>query len=155
MSAQPWCQREGLALLTDLYELTMVAGFWKEQRAGQRVCFEYFFRRLPPNAGFAVAATRWENTRDHMLPYAATAILGFMRSTPRAVFAPTALTSTCPRAPQKARDAARVDDAQSAAGHAFCGDGARPMCSRTLEGRLRLQGSGGGHPPAQARRGSH
>ena len=56
MSAQPWCQREGLALLTDLYELTMVAGFWKEQRAGQRVCFEYFFRRLPPNAGFAVAA---------------------------------------------------------------------------------------------------
>jgi nicotinate phosphoribosyltransferase len=56
MSAQPWCQREGLALLTDLYELTMVAGFWKEQRANQRVCFEYFFRRLPPHAGFAVAA---------------------------------------------------------------------------------------------------
>ncbi len=56
MPAQPWCQREGMALLTDLYELTMVAGFWKEQRAGQRVCFEYFFRRLPPNAGFAVAA---------------------------------------------------------------------------------------------------
>jgi nicotinate phosphoribosyltransferase len=45
-----------MALLTDLYELTMVAGFWKEQRAGQRVCFEYSFRRLPPNAGFAVVA---------------------------------------------------------------------------------------------------
>ncbi|MFO7975049.1 MAG: nicotinate phosphoribosyltransferase [Candidatus Hydrogenedentota bacterium] len=56
MPAQPWCRREGLALLTDLYELTMVAGFRKEHRAGQRVCFEYFFRRLPPNAGFAVAA---------------------------------------------------------------------------------------------------
>ena len=56
MPAKPWCQREGLALLTDLYELTMVAGFWKERRADQRVCFEYFFRRLPPNAGFAVAA---------------------------------------------------------------------------------------------------
>ncbi|HPK00614.1 MAG TPA: nicotinate phosphoribosyltransferase, partial [Candidatus Hydrogenedentes bacterium] len=56
MPATPWCQREGMALLTDLYELTMVAGFWKEQRANQRVCFEYFFRRLPPHAGFAVAA---------------------------------------------------------------------------------------------------
>ena len=56
MPAQPWCRREGLALLTDLYELTMVAGFRKEHRADQHVCFEYFFRKLPPNAGFAVAA---------------------------------------------------------------------------------------------------
>lgn len=56
MPAKAWYQREGMALLTDLYELTMVAGFWKEQRANQRVCFEYFFRRLPPHAGFAVAA---------------------------------------------------------------------------------------------------
>jgi len=55
-TAQPWCKREGMALLTDLYELTMVAGFWREKRADQRVCFEYFFRELPPNTGFAVAA---------------------------------------------------------------------------------------------------
>jgi len=51
-----WYQRQGLALLTDLYQLTMVAGYIKEGRAGQRVCFEYFFRSLPPQAGFAVCA---------------------------------------------------------------------------------------------------
>ncbi len=56
MVNQPWYRREGLALLTDLYELTMMAGFVAEQRAKQRVCFEYSFRQLPPNAGFAVAA---------------------------------------------------------------------------------------------------
>jgi len=52
----PWRKREGLALLTDFYELTMMAGYLKENRADFRVCFEYFFRHLPPHAGFAVAA---------------------------------------------------------------------------------------------------
>ncbi len=51
-----WFAREGLALLTDFYELTMIAGYIKEDRAHARVCFEYFFRNLPPNSGFAVAA---------------------------------------------------------------------------------------------------
>lgn len=51
-----WYARRGLALLTDFYELTMMAGYWKEGRAGQEVAFEYFFRSLPPHAGFAVAA---------------------------------------------------------------------------------------------------
>ena len=51
-----WYQRRGLALLTDFYELTMIAGYIKEGRAGLPVCFEYFFRSLPPHAGFAVAA---------------------------------------------------------------------------------------------------
>lgn len=51
-----WCRREGMALLTDLYELTMIAGFEKEGRANHRVCFEYFFRSLPPHGGFAVSA---------------------------------------------------------------------------------------------------
>ncbi len=54
--AHPWRTREGLALLTDFYELTMMAGYLKENRADARVCFEYFFRYLPPNAGFGVAA---------------------------------------------------------------------------------------------------
>jgi nicotinate phosphoribosyltransferase len=53
---QPWYNRQGLALLTDFYELTMIAGYIKEGRADTRVCFEYFFRSLPPNAGFAVCA---------------------------------------------------------------------------------------------------
>lgn len=53
---QSWYRREGLALFTDFYELTMGAGQWREGRADQRVCFEYFFRKLPPQAGFAIAA---------------------------------------------------------------------------------------------------
>ncbi len=52
----PWFRREGLALLTDFYELTMMAGQWKEQRSDQRVTFNYFFRSLPPHTGFAVFA---------------------------------------------------------------------------------------------------
>lgn len=53
---QAWFEREGLALLTDLYELTMIAGYWKEGRHDQRVAFNYFFRSLPPHAGFAISA---------------------------------------------------------------------------------------------------
>jgi len=53
---EPWRRREGLALLTDFYELTMMAGYFKEGRADQQVMFDYFFRELPPHAGFAIAA---------------------------------------------------------------------------------------------------
>jgi nicotinate phosphoribosyltransferase len=53
---QPWFRREGMALLTDFYELTMMAGYWKDDRTEQRVSFDYFFRSLPPHAGFGVAA---------------------------------------------------------------------------------------------------
>ena len=52
----PWRSRSGLALLTDFYELTMMAGYLKEGRDKQQACFEYFFRSLPPHAGFAVCA---------------------------------------------------------------------------------------------------
>ena len=55
-----------------------------------------------------------------------------MRSTTRAVFAPVALTSTYPRAPQRPRHAA--SDYALAACHALCGDGAPPKLA-TLEGR--------------------
>lgn len=51
-----WFKREGLALLTDFYELTMMAGYWKDGRTDQQVSFNYFFRSLPPHAGFGVAA---------------------------------------------------------------------------------------------------
>ncbi len=52
-SDSSWFRREGLALLTDFYELTMMAGQWHEGRTDQRVSFDYFFRALPPNGGFA------------------------------------------------------------------------------------------------------
>ena len=51
-----WCRRKGLALLTDFYELTMMAGYLKENRADQEVAFDYSFRSLPPHAGFAIGA---------------------------------------------------------------------------------------------------
>lgn len=51
-----WFEREGLALLTDFYELTMMAGHLKEGRAGQQVTFNYSFRNLPTHAGFGVFA---------------------------------------------------------------------------------------------------
>ncbi|NLV45502.1 MAG: nicotinate phosphoribosyltransferase [Candidatus Hydrogenedentes bacterium] len=52
----PWFLREDMALLTDFYQLTMMAGHWKSGRTGQAVSFDYFFRSLPPNTGYAVAA---------------------------------------------------------------------------------------------------
>ncbi len=55
-SIGPWLKREGLALLVDLYELTMLAGYYAGGRANQRACFEYFFRELPTDSGFAVSA---------------------------------------------------------------------------------------------------
>jgi nicotinate phosphoribosyltransferase len=47
---------QNLALLTDLYQLTMLAGYHACGKTEQRACFELFFRRLPFNGGFAVAA---------------------------------------------------------------------------------------------------
>ena len=48
--------RPSLALLTDLYELTMAYGYWKLGRTGQQAAFHVFFRREPFGGGYAVAA---------------------------------------------------------------------------------------------------
>jgi nicotinate phosphoribosyltransferase len=53
---ETWYRRERLGLFTDFYELTMMAGYLKEGRANQQVAFDYFFRGLPPHAGFGVSA---------------------------------------------------------------------------------------------------
>ncbi|NLE73917.1 MAG: nicotinate phosphoribosyltransferase [Actinobacteria bacterium] len=50
-----WANREDLALLTDLYQLTMLYGYWRTGRHDVRVSFEYFFRALPPHTGFAIS----------------------------------------------------------------------------------------------------
>ncbi|HPP58578.1 MAG TPA: nicotinate phosphoribosyltransferase [Candidatus Hydrogenedens sp.] len=50
----PWFERKNLALLTDLYQLTMMAGYFKEGRGQIPVTFDYFFRSLPPHSGFAI-----------------------------------------------------------------------------------------------------
>jgi nicotinate phosphoribosyltransferase len=43
------------ALMTDLYELTMAAGYWAEGRT-ERAVFELFARRLPARRGYLVTA---------------------------------------------------------------------------------------------------
>ena len=53
--SERWARREDLALLTDLYQLTMMYGYWKTGRHEMPVSFEYFFRSLPPDTGFAVS----------------------------------------------------------------------------------------------------
>lgn len=48
--------RAPLALLTDLYQLTMAYGYWKLARAEQRAVFHLFFRKAPFRGGYAIAA---------------------------------------------------------------------------------------------------
>ena len=45
---------EGHALFTDLYELTMLQAYWKEDRQ-QRAVFSLYFRHLPPARNYALA----------------------------------------------------------------------------------------------------
>jgi len=45
-----------LALLTDLYQLTMAHGYWKLGRAEDEAVFHLFFRRAPFRGGYAIAA---------------------------------------------------------------------------------------------------
>ncbi|MBE5879197.1 MAG: nicotinate phosphoribosyltransferase [Lachnospiraceae bacterium] len=47
--------RQNLTLLTDLYELTMMQGYFKSQN-NQTVVFDLFYRRNPSNGGYAIAA---------------------------------------------------------------------------------------------------
>jgi nicotinate phosphoribosyltransferase len=49
------CQQT-LALLTDLYQLTMAYGYWKLGRSEQEAVFHLFFRNPPFGGGYAVAA---------------------------------------------------------------------------------------------------
>ena len=43
-------------LLTDLYELTMAAGYYEAGKSQEKATFELSFRRLPPKRNFIVAA---------------------------------------------------------------------------------------------------
>jgi nicotinate phosphoribosyltransferase len=54
--SQRWAKRENLALLTDFYQLTMMGGYWKTGQKDLQACFNYTFRGLPPDSGFAVTA---------------------------------------------------------------------------------------------------
>ncbi len=47
--------RPSLALLTDLYQLTMAYGYWKTGLGDREAAFHLFFRRSPFQSGFALA----------------------------------------------------------------------------------------------------
>jgi nicotinate phosphoribosyltransferase len=44
-----------LALLTDLYQLTMAYGYWKTGTADHEAVFNLFFRKAPFRGGYTVA----------------------------------------------------------------------------------------------------
>ena len=44
-----------LTLLTDLYELTMMQGYFKEKEKNVKVIFDMFYRRNPDDNGFAIS----------------------------------------------------------------------------------------------------
>jgi nicotinate phosphoribosyltransferase len=45
-----------MALLTDLYQLTMAYGYWKSGKADQKAVFNLFFRNNPFGGGYTVAS---------------------------------------------------------------------------------------------------
>ena len=47
---------QSLAMLVDLYELTMAQGYWKEKMDQDEAVFHLFFRKKPFHGGYAVAA---------------------------------------------------------------------------------------------------
>ena len=48
--------RQNLTLLTDLYELTMMQGYFKNKDRNETVIFDAFYRNNPCDGGFAVMA---------------------------------------------------------------------------------------------------
>ncbi|MCD7724454.1 MAG: nicotinate phosphoribosyltransferase [Clostridiales bacterium] len=48
--------RQNLTLLTDLYELTMMQGYFKNKNQNETVIFDAFYRNNPCDGGFAIAA---------------------------------------------------------------------------------------------------
>ncbi len=55
MSTPTAIYRPSLALLTDLYQLTMAYGFWKSGLGDDEACFNLFFRKNPFKGGYTVA----------------------------------------------------------------------------------------------------
>jgi nicotinate phosphoribosyltransferase len=55
-SASLWPDPDALGTVTDLYQLTMLAGYLSEGMGSKLATFEVFVRRLPPNRSFLVFA---------------------------------------------------------------------------------------------------
>ena len=48
--------RQNLTLLTDLYELTMMQGYFKHKDKNETVIFDAFYRKNPNDGGYAITA---------------------------------------------------------------------------------------------------
>jgi nicotinate phosphoribosyltransferase len=78
------------ALLTDLYELTMAAGYFEAGKASERATFELGIRSLPAHRNFVLAAGL-PQVVDYLLGLAFTADeIGYLRSLPQFRHAPPA-----------------------------------------------------------------
>jgi nicotinate phosphoribosyltransferase len=55
MTTLPHLYRDSLALLTDLYQLTMAYGYWKQGLADRQAAFHLIFRKSPFGGQYAVA----------------------------------------------------------------------------------------------------
>lgn len=55
-SHTPHLYNQSLALLTDLYQLTMSYGYWKNGMQNKEAVFHLFFRKRPFGGGFTIAA---------------------------------------------------------------------------------------------------
>lgn len=56
MNLLEYLYRPSLALLTDLYQLTMAYGYWKTGQLNKEAVFTLFFRTLPFKGGYCIAA---------------------------------------------------------------------------------------------------
>ena len=68
------------ALLTDLYELTMMAGYLDQGKAGDTAAFDLYFRRNPYGGGYAVAAGLNDAVRTIMEMRFSADDIGYLRS---------------------------------------------------------------------------
>ena len=48
--------RQNLTLLTDLYELTMMQGYFRNKTANETVIFDLFYRSNPCGNGYSIMA---------------------------------------------------------------------------------------------------
>ena len=48
--------RQNLTLLTDLYELTMMQGYYRNKTANETVIFDLFYRSNPCGNGYSIMA---------------------------------------------------------------------------------------------------
>ena len=56
MISLDWKDRKNLTMLADFYEFTMGNGYLKNNLHKKNVYFDVFFRNIPDDGGFAIAA---------------------------------------------------------------------------------------------------